>query len=877
MCASFAFAQTNTVSPMRQAEKIAMAAPKAAPVDYKASIFAKDGDTIVTWNFAADQMTGISYGSNAKVNASDVIDGEAVGSNAHTLTSNYTFWQRINDSASIHGDAFAAMYPSLQGTTFVTLFLAPRVSAVNVGDDNGFMLLSMWDQGRNRAGNYNSYVAFPAVTTPANAGVVDIVFLQAYYNYYDQCFIDYKVAGAWKSREINVDGVDCGINEVAAYRARYTMPLELADQANIEIRFRSFADGAGATFGYLWAIDNVSIVVYPDPTTRWNQFDETYVDGAYGTIPQGFNIPMTWTSSITNTGTTNMTNLNVNMTHLYFDDNGTLQTNQILSTPQGNLNAGDPINATTLVVNERGFWDEDHPGWFGHATTYGASHISGMGLHGLPTSHAGVNYVTTTAVSGSSAAEWDTILYRVSDATEEFDANSGMIEGYRWAHDNGLIPAGSQYAVMYTDDGYIASDVSDDQDHWSKANYGVTVRYTTGDVIPEGWVIRGVEMIPATTTDVISNAIGAQYTVNLYTLEYDETGDSYSGSTINTGVNNTIQEVTADQLNILESGYILPGQDYNAINILFPEQPELLPNTAYNIGYSLTRDGSFGVASTAWSYLHESGNYQAYYRDNNTAPFYNQFRTGGYDVSTYDANYPEGRTSGTIWSYYYNDAFPMIRLIVGPRMELPSTTVYAVCSDDTGYVIENVVGENVCGEAVSAVIGSSPTFYFIPSSDHMVVDSIYVDGHKVTPYSDDDATSDENCFTNEYNVVDGDNNVLLYRVYYGYMFDNIQTTHTIKAFTSYHEFNEVGIDPIAANVSLGLQPNPATSQVKLNIKGVDGMVNCNIIDMSGRVVYDANINAEEVHTIDLSNVPAGAYFVRVTNSNFSKVEKLIVR
>ena len=76
---------------------------------------------------------------------------------------------------------------------------------------------------------------------------------------------------------------------------------------------------------------------------------------------------------------------------------------------------------------------------------------------------------------------------------------------------------------------------------------------------------------------------------------------------------------------------------------------------------------------------------------------------------------------------------------------------------------------------------------------------------------------------------------------------------------------------------LGLQPNPATSSVKLNITGVNGKVNCSIIDMSGRVIYNADINAEQQHVIDLSNVAAGAYFVRVTNDNFSKVEKLIVR
>ena len=55
------------------------------------------------------------------------------------------------------------------------------------------------------------------------------------------------------------------------------------------------------------------------------------------------------------------------------------------------------------------------------------------------------------------------------------------------------------------------------------------------------------------------------------------------------------------------------------------------------------------------------------------------------------------------------------------------------------------------------------------------------------------------------------------------------------------------------------------------------MVNCSIIDMSGRVVYNQSINAENANVINLNSLAKGAYFVRITNEQFSKVEKLIVR
>ena len=104
----------------------------------------------------------------------------------------------------------------------------------------------------------------------------------------------------------------------------------------------------------------------------------------------------------------------------------------------------------------------------------------------------------------------------------------------------------------------------------------------------------------------------------------------------------------------------------------------------------------------------------------------------------------------------------------------------------------------------------------------------------------------------------------------------MNANHTIKAKASHHEWS-IGIDPVADECVLGVYPNPATSQVKVNISGVTGMVNCSIIDMSGRVVYNKDFNAEQNHMIDLNSFARGAYFVRVTNGTFSKIEKLIVR
>lgn len=113
--------------------------------------------------------------------------------------------------------------------------------------------------------------------------------------------------------------------------------------------------------------------------------------------------------------------------------------------------------------------------------------------------------------------------------------------------------------------------------------------------------------------------------------------------------------------------------------------------------------------------------------------------------------------------------------------------------------------------------------------------------------------------------------------------NNTQAQRTVVVngnvtYTAYFEQGGAqGINDVASNVSMSLYPNPANNNVKLDITGVNGNVNCTILDMSGRVVYSQSINAEEATTINVSNFAKGAYFVRITNHEFTKVEKLVVR
>ena len=91
MCASLAFAQTpGTLSrhiPDGIQRSLNLSEMKNKPVDYKASIFSKDddADTLHCFNFSTADMTGITYGTNAKITASMTINDTTVGNaNAHT-------------------------------------------------------------------------------------------------------------------------------------------------------------------------------------------------------------------------------------------------------------------------------------------------------------------------------------------------------------------------------------------------------------------------------------------------------------------------------------------------------------------------------------------------------------------------------------------------------------------------------------------------------------------------------------------------------------------------------------------------------------------------------------------------------------------------
>ena len=76
-----------------------------------------------------------------------------------------------------------------------------------------------------------------------------------------------------------------------------------------------------------------------------------------------------------------------------------------------------------------------------------------------------------------------------------------------------------------------------------------------------------------------------------------------------------------------------------------------------------------------------------------------------------------------------------------------------------------------------------------------------------------------------------------------------------------------------------IYPNPTTNRVYVKpSKNINKEVVMKIIDMSGKQVYIEKFHqilANEVYEIDLSALNYGVYYLQISNSKLTKIEKII--
>ena len=926
MCASLAFAQTAKINPqMGKVSQRNIAPVEKVRVDYKASIFTKDAATpFHTFDFSsADQATpGV-------MTATMTIDDTAAGATAHANTALGTQFVRVPNRAAL-SQLDTLDYPILanpRNDSIIQAFMGPDHDVVG---DNGFMFMDATAGSRtpsDRSAIINSFFTLQQVTIPTGVIMVDLKFHQYASNKrYAHFYVDYKNSNKWYAFEVNT-GVDYQVNDLINEVCEVTLPTEAISAAGkITLRFRYYseADNLGEWYshGYGWSVDDVEF--YAAEGARWAFNAMGYIDGFYGMIPEGFNLPLGFIVNGYNTGTVDITNVKLQINHRY-QEGGEWIDNDMWSLVenQKSMLAGTPRVASQLLINERGFmhdsipfgsWTASHyhsnPRYWSTLENYLAdpdSMDASWGRRGLPTDHVGKNQfiikVTGTAGDSNLVYVLDTMTYTVTGMTGGTHNDSIMgltVPGYRWANDNGVIPSRAEFGYALTSTSSYGFDPT--LGHQYQAGYTLDARFITPDVLPDtDWVFRGMEIIPATNlTAADIDGVRIAPDVALWFQPSANRDFSLYNLNLNTfcGTDAYIVSGSSAVIDTNTFKYSLPNQRYNAVNILFPEQPSIYTNADYLFGYELKNSGFFSAARTRGAYR-ESIDSTTYYEDNPLlADYDNQFKP----QNLYWTAYMFDPVVQDALSGHYFEFYPLIRMIVGPKMELPKAGVTITCDENaageepTSYWVER--GITLCDTVDSVAKGVTYKYEIYPGYEdednskgiysHSVITKLYVDGQEVD-LSDAAIAANPLVAREEFDVVNTDHDglddegepndeviwkPLLKRYSYIVYFEDVQGDHSISAET---EYRELSINEVAPEVKLRLAPNPATSQVRLNIAGVNGKVNCNVIDMSGRVIYNADINAENEHIINLNGVAAGAYFVRITNDNFSKVEKLIVR
>lgn len=855
LCATVAFAQSNRLATKNTvADKVVTqeATLQQRPAGYTGSIFTKDGE-LFTCTFAANgnYSTG-TIGPNEQVNGTNVTP--------HAQTAFHSTWQRLADTTAATVAAFATQdhYPwGYQNNRF---YNRARALYSNTPDD-GIMVMMMIDQvATSTTGAFDAYIAFQPFSTVGNR-LVRVRFAQYYQCFNnDKCWLDYSTNGeTWSAIEINRARIDIAVNDATRGWKSVSMPSAMAGQANVYMRVRwECNSSAGGAYGYWWLIDDFTVM--PAPANSLNIVTNQYYEGFYQMMPQNLQVPVVWVNELANDGQNDQTNVTGYVYAGAAESNAALVASKnIYSMPM------DPNNTRAIIIDPLAWYDSvgrpTSDGGVAHGE-YDYDYIRTNDPYAcLPTSNLGQHYffsdITTDlvtphigAIGTNSNATFDSLRYDVNWNTET--AHPFGV----WARDHGAIRRDSYYVAGLVGEHTFSDELDGENDPlWDKTGYGVFVTYVTGDSIPRDangnpWRVLGMEMTASTFANM--QEVGARLEPQLRYEFMDSAGGSWIGSLDHGASVYTVKSTDVYSAAYLTDTTAATGLQYETygnypvIRIMFPNQPELYANLSFAVGYRLAEDAAFSVATSADYYF--KGNRYAYFYNTPGMESYGtaltMFNKGS--VMVYDP-YDNG------FHAFSTNEYPMIRMLVGPGYYVPKVAITLECeNEDLGGFIDGNFG-SLCGQIDSVAIGGSASYTVMPQPGY-VIDKVYLDGAEIE-------------YEEQTDDADG-------RKYGTVHLDNVTAAHTLSC-----SFKEapIGFDPVANNVVMRLQPNPATSMVRISLKNVSGNVNMSLIDMSGRVVTTSQFNAENGTTINVSNLAKGAYFVRITNNKFSKIEKLIVR
>ena len=676
--------------------------------------------------------------------------------------------------------------------------------------------MSMRDAGSTSSGitngNFDSWIDFPSIT-PISGSVYDVSFYQWFMKFNrDSCFLEYSDDSiSWNQIYINRLGVDLAANNSTRAIKTIALPAAVSNYSDLYLRLRWKCDTVvGGVYGYFWLFDDFSVDTAS--SKRLTIYTRNMYDGGYQLVPKGMGgNSFLWSSTFRNTGAVNQNNVIATIK----SSNGTT----LASSQNVAVLTPDAVNDTFLYIDPDG---RLYNYYSGSTTTNGTEGF-------VPSATVGVDSLMISIVSDSLTYNLDTIKFNVNEDTSNGD--------HFWGRDNGILSGANAWTWGLTADGYYTDDANT-----GEAGYSLRVMYCTPDSVPTGWVIRGVEIVPASypgyalagakldATLTIDSADQAPGSTTVYFLRVATGASTY------TVQNNDLNEFLVDKRN---------WGSYNSVRINFPLQPTLVPNQKYWIGYEMAESGTFAPSNARGFYYDPI--------DSTRTPlpnhYNNNFGGGAYanvfclqPLCSQNSLYGMG-THG----------LPMIRMIVGPEQQIPNFNISWTVTPSNGGSIMDMTDYQPVTAPVSYPQGSTVDFAISENTDeYFQLTDLKVNGSTI------DMTSDPN-----FRLAQG---------YYIYSVANLQGNTNCEAiFTSDDGLN------VADNAVVKVQPNPASSVANLTIEGVNGDVNFALIDMNGRVISQKVINANATEQINLEGLARGTYFVRITNNSFSKVEKLIVR
>jgi hypothetical protein len=131
------------------------------------------------------------------------------------------------------------------------------------------------------------------------------------------------------------------------------------------------------------------------------------------------------------------------------------------------------------------------------------------------------------------------------------------------------------------------------------------------------------------------------------------------------------------------------------------------------------------------------------------------------------------------------------------------------------------------------------------------------------------ATLTDNAFTATVNdLVEGQ--TYFYKAYI--------TNEAGTAYGTAETFTLLGLtDALANQVAVSLYPNPASENANIEIKDLNQDAKITISDLQGRILSQEQIKAgTNNHTINVSEMSSGVYYIRIITENTTNTQKLII-